>query len=293
MPTFIVPASTTNLGPGFDCLGIALGVANRIIVDPAPGAQDQAPGSAEPGLVAMAAAVRAACSERWQQALPALSVRVEGEVPIARGMGSSSTILLGCAAACQRLAGRALDKPELMRIAAAIEGHPDNVAAACLGGFTVVAELPGGLRCQRFDIPAELVAVVAIPPFEVKTSAARRILPAELSRADAVAALSRTALITAALARARPEELGGLFDDAWHERFRASLNPGLPEARTAAAGAGAYGTILSGSGSTVLSFAARTRAPAVRAAVLASYQARGVAAEVRIVPFDNRGLVEG
>jgi homoserine kinase len=293
MPTFIVPASTTNLGPGFDCLGMALGAANRISVDAVPAGPDQAPGSAEPGLVLMAAAVRAACSERWNCALPGLSVRVEGAVPIARGMGSSSTILLGCAAACQRLAGRPLDKPELMRIAAALEGHPDNVAAACLGGFTVVAELSGGLRCQRFDIPAELVAVVAIPPFEVKTSAARRILPAELSVSEAVASLSRTALITAALARARPEELSGLFDDAWHERYRASLNPGLPEARAAAAGAGAFGTILSGSGSTVLSFAARTRAAEVRDAVHASYQLRGVVAEVRILPFDNRGLVEG
>jgi homoserine kinase len=291
MPTFIVPASTTNLGPGFDCLGMALGAANRISVEAVPGGPDEAPGSAAPGLAMMAAAVRAACSERWACALPGLSVRVAGDVPIARGMGSSSTILLGCAAACQRLAGRPLDKPELMRIAAALEGHPDNVAAACLGGFTVVAEVAGDLRCQRFDIPAELVAVVAIPPFEVTTSAARRILPAELSRADAVASLSRTALITAALARARPAELSGLFDDAWHERFRAGLNPGLAEARAAAAAAGAFGTILSGSGSTVLSFAAATQAPAVRAAVHASYQQRGVAAEVRILPFDNRGLV--
>ncbi len=292
MPTFTVPASTTNLGPGFDCLGMALGAANRISVEAVEGGGDQAPGSGEPGLVTMAAAVRAACSVRWGVALPGLSVRVAGTVPIARGMGSSSTILLGCAAACQRFAGRALDKPELMDIAAALEGHPDNVAAACLGGFTVVAVLPGGLRWQRFAIPDDLVAVVAIPPFEVKTSAARRILPPELSRADAVASLSRTALITAALARARPAELNGLFDDAWHERFRADLNPGLREARAAAEQAGAYGTILSGSGSTVLSFAARAGSAAVQEAVRASYQARAVAAEVRILPFDNTGLCE-
>jgi homoserine kinase len=292
MPTFRVPASTTNLGPGFDCLGIALGAANLVRVEPGSGQAVTAPGAADAGLAAMAATVRDACAARWGVALPGFSVTVGGDVPIARGMGSSSTILLGVAAACQRFAARALDKPELMAIAAALEGHPDNVAASCMGGFTVVAELPTGLRCARFAVPGELVAVVAIPPFEVKTSEARRILPQELSRADAVRSLQRTALITAALAAGRAEDLRGLFDDAWHERYRAALNPGLGEARAAALAAGAIGTIISGSGSTVLSFALRGQAEAVRTAVADSYRRRGVAAELRVLPFDNHGLTE-
>ena len=292
MITFSVPASTTNLGPGFDCLGMALGAANRISVEPAGGAGDEAPAAQAPGLSAMAGAVRDACAARWGVALPRLRIRVTGDVPIARGMGSSSTILLGCAAACQRLAGRRFDKQELMPIAATLEGHPDNVAAACLGGFTVVGTVAGGLRCQRVDIPGELVAVLAIPPFEVKTSEARAILPGAFSRADGVAALQRTALITAALALGRPQELSGLFDVAWHERYRAELNPGLREAREAAAAAGAIGTILSGSGSTVLSFALKAKAEEVRVAVAESYRRRGVAVEMRTLPFDNRGLTE-
>ncbi len=290
MPTFRVPASTTNLGPGFDCLGIALGAANLVTVEALTEDGVQAPGAADPGLAVLAAGVRDACAERWGRPLPGLSVRIAGDVPIARGMGSSSTILLGVAAACAALAGRPQDKHELMTIAAALEGHPDNVAAACLGGFTLVAELPGGLRCARFDVPADLVAVVAIPPFEVKTSAARAILPRELSRAEAVQGWQRTALITAALAAGRAGDLRGLFDDAWHERHRAALNPGLAEARAAAAGAGAIGTIISGSGSTVLSFALRSDSAAVASAVTASYRVRGVAAEVRTLAFDNRGL---
>lgn len=287
---FRVPASTTNLGHGFDCLGIALGAANTVTVSDDPTGRVSAPSAADPGLERMAAAVREACAERWNTALPGLTVAVAGDVPIARGMGSSSTILLGVAAACQRLAGRPEAKHELVEIAAALEGHPDNVAAACLGGVTVVAEVAGGLRAARFDVPADLRAVVAIPPFEVKTSEARRILPQELSRADAVRALQRTALITAALAQGRIDDLAGLFDDAWHERFRATLNPGVVEARTAAAAAGAVGTIISGSGSTVLSFARAARADAVRAAVEGSYRARGVTAELRVLAFDNRGL---
>jgi homoserine kinase len=287
---FRVPASTTNLGHGFDCLGIALGAANTVTVSEDASGAVSAPGAADPGLARMASAVREACAKRWNVTLPGLAVTVAGDVPIARGMGSSSTILLGVAAACQRLAGRAEDRRELIEIAAALEGHPDNVAAACLGGVTVVAEVAGGLRAARFDVPADLRAVVAIPPFEVKTSEARRILPQELSRGDAVRALQRTALITAALAQGRIDDLTGLFDDAWHERFRAELNPGLVEARAAAASAGAVGTIISGSGSTVLSFVRAAKADVVRAAVEGSYRVRGVTPELRVLAFDNRGL---
>ena len=132
--------------------------------------------------------------------------------------------------------------------------------------------------------------MVAIPPFEVKTSEARRILPQQVERADLVRGLQRSALITAVLASGRISELTGLFDDAWHERYRATVNPGLIEARAAAQNAGAIGTILSGSGSTVLSFSQAERADAVAGAVLASYRDRGVAAQVRILSFDNDGL---
>ena len=293
MLRFRVPASTTNLGHGFDCLGIALGIANTVTVTADATDAVSAPGAADAGLATMAMAMRTACAERWYVRIPGFAVTVAGDVPIARGMGSSSTILLGVAAACQRLASRPFDKRELMEIAAKIEGHPDNVAAACLGGVTMVAELPAGLRTARFAVPEDLVAVVAIPPFEVKTSEARRILPQEQSRKDAIGALQRTALITAALAGGRPQELAGLFDDAWHERYRAPLNPGLIEARAAAAAAGAIGTIISGSGSTVLSFSLRPAAEAVRAAVERSYRERNVTAAVRVLPFDNQGLRDG
>jgi homoserine kinase len=286
---FRVPGSTTNLGHGFDCLGIALGLANTVTVE-AGGAAASAPGSADPGLAPMAERVRSECAAAWGRAVPGFAVTVRGDVPIARGMGSSATILLGVAAACRRLAGLDDDAGAVLEVAARIEGHPDNVAAACLGGFTVVGEHGGRLRWTRFAVPAELMAVVAIPPFEVKTSEARRILPQELPRRDAVQALQRTALITAALAQGRPEELRGLFDEAWHERHRAALNPGLAEARAAASATGAYGTILSGSGSTVLSFVARDRAEPVRAAVERSYAERGVQARVIAVGFDNTGL---
>ena len=289
MPTYRVPASTTNLGHGFDCLGIALGLANHITVD--PGFADVvAPDAADAGLQPMAERVRAACAQAWGVAIPGFAVRVAGEVPIARGMGSSATILCGVAAACRDLAGLPADPGAVLEIAAAIEGHPDNVAAAVLGGVTVVGAVGGRLQWAKIEVPTSLTAVVAIPPFEVKTSEARRILPQELSRTDAIRGLQRTALITAALAQGRAADLRGLFADAWHEQYRAPLNPGFVEARAAADAAGAVGTIISGSGSTVLSFAPLAQAAAISAAVENSYRQRGVTAQVRIVSFDNGGL---
>jgi homoserine kinase len=289
MPTFRIPASTTNLGHGFDCLGMALGLYNTVTVE-SGGAVVTAPGSADPGLAAMAERMRAACAQSWGRELPGFTVQVAGDVPIARGMGSSSTILLGVAAACQRFAGRPLDRHELVELAAGVEGHPDNVAAACLGGFTVVGRVGGALRAARFAVPGDLRAVVAIPPFEVKTSEARAILPGQLSRAEHVIGLQRSALIVAALAQGDAAALAGCFADAWHEGHRARLNPGLVAARAAAEAAGAYGTILSGSGSTVLSFVAASRAEAVHAAVVASYRRDGVEVLARTLPFAATGV---
>ncbi len=290
MLRYRVPASTTNLGHGFDCLGIALGASNVITVEPRGDDCIEAPGAPDEGLARMSALVHDACTKRWKTTLPGLTVRVSGDVPVARGMGSSSTIFLGVAAACQRLAGRPFAKQELLEIAASEEGHPDNAAASCMGGFTVAAATPDGLRWSRFEVPAELVAVVAIPPFEVETIAARRILPQQVSRAELVRSLQRSALITAVLASGRVSELRGLFDDAWHEGYRVTVNPGLLEARAAAHEAGAIGTILSGSGSTVLSFSLRERAAAVAAAVADSYRTRGVNTEVRTLAFNNTGV---
>lgn len=287
---FRVPGSTTNLAHGFDCLGIALGLANTITVLPTTDGLVSAPGAADPGLQPMAAKVRDACVEAWGVPIPGFSVTVEGDVPIARGMGSSATILCGVAAACREMASLPEDPASILAVAAGIEGHPDNVTAAVLGGVTIVGPAADGLHAARIAVPPDLLAVVAIPPFEVKTSDARRILPHEMSRTDAIRGLQRTGLIVAALAQGRIDDLQGLFDDAWHEQYRAPLNRGFAEAREAAAKAGALGTIISGSGSTVLSFVRRGTGDDIRNAVAASYHSLGIAAQVLVLPFDNFGL---
>jgi len=289
MLRYRVPASTTNLGHGFDCLGMALGLYNEVTLDTGPGS-----GAAHehaPGLLALSERVRALADARWPSGgpLPLLHPSVRGDVPIARGLGSSATIIVALALAYQALAGVARDPDSALGVAAAAEGHPDNVAAACLGGFTLAGEVDGAIRTARFAAPRGLCAVLAIPSFEVKTSDARRILPPDLTRGDAVRALQRTALIVAALARSDGPALRGLFTDAWHERFRVRLNPDLEECRRVADAAGALGTHLSGSGSTILSIVPSALAEAVAARLRSACTGRERPIAVHIASFSDQG----
>lgn len=281
-----VPASTSNLSHGFDCLGAALALANTVTVRVTGNERE----AAAPGLGAMIELVRRDCSRRWDCLLPEMAVTVAGDVPSSRGMGSSSTIYLGLAAACQALAGRGLDRDELITLGMSWEGHPDNVAAACLGGFTIAGQAQDGPRWRRIEPPADLLAVLAIPPFEVRTADARRILPPQLTRDEAVRGWQRTALLVGALAGGRNQDLAGLLGDGWHETWREQVNPGYREARAAAVAAGAFGAFISGSGSTVCAFVSAATAQAVSAAMAASYTQRGVAVAMRTVGFDTAGL---
>ncbi|MDA3962369.1 MAG: homoserine kinase [Planctomycetota bacterium] len=286
-----VPGSTSNLSHGFDCMGMAVAAHNRIAVTTRDDAAVTTPDSADPGLQVFAEKVHRECTAAWDVKLPGIEVRVSGNVPISRGMGSSATVLLGIAAACQRLAGHPLDREELVHLGVRWEGHPDNICAACLGGFTIAAQGSDGLHWQRIAAPDALRAVIAIPATQQSTNEARGVLPDSLSRAEAVRGWQRSCLITAALATGEIERLRGLLGDGWHEQYRAPLNPGLREAQVAADHAGALGTILSGSGSCVLGFATVATQEAVAAAFAGVYRKLGIACEVRQTGFDNAGLV--
>lgn len=288
--TVSVPGSTSNLSHGFDCMGMAVAIRNRITVIPRDDAQVTTPESADPGLQGYAEQVRRECAQAWEAELPGLEVQVAGAVPISRGLGSSATVLLGIAAACQHLAGHALDRDELVRLGVRWEGHPDNICAAALGGFTLATQGGEGLHYERLDVSEELHAVIAIPATRQPTAEARRVLPDSVSRAEAIRAWQRTALITAVLASGRIERLHGLLGDGWHEQYRAGFNPGLREAQAAAERAGALGTILSGSGSSVLSFVTAASEAAVALALEGVYRQLGIACDIRISRFDNHGL---
>ena len=250
--TVRVPASTSNLGPGFDCLGVALRIYNRVTVT-----SGRSPEQPHPQIVAHAAA--RFFKQARRRAFPFSFSMVE-EIPRSRGLGSSATIRLGILHGLNRLSGDPLDRSALFRLSADLEGHPDNAAPATFGGFTVV--VGSALRAapltqrgvpafQRFEVSSRLYFVLVVPELEIRTSIARKLLPSKISHAAAVENCGNACAITAAFASKNYKNLRGAFGDFIHQPFRARLIPFLPEVIAAAEKAGALGAFLSGSGSTI------------------------------------------
>lgn len=236
--TVRVPASVSNLGPGFDCLGVALRLYNSVTASRS--AQRQ-----RLPMVFDEAADLFFSKARIRRFT--FSYSVTEKVPRARGLGSSATVRLGLLHGLNRLAGDPLDRESLFRICAELEGHPDNAAPASYGGFTV-ARSHG---VQRFDVSSQLKFVLIIPDHEVATSAARKILPNRIERVNAVKSCGDACAITAAFVSRDYPMLKGNFGDAFHQPFRTKLVPYLPRVIAAAGNSGALGAFLSGSGSTI------------------------------------------
>lgn len=235
--TIRVPATSANLGPGYDCLGVALQIYNRVTV--------RQGGSLDLPMLREAAA---AFFRRSELAPFATSAAIQGEVPQSRGMGSSVTVRLGLLTGLNQLAGEPLDTNALFELCAELEGHPDNAAPAAFGGFAVAKPQATPLRV---DVASELKFVLCIPDFEVSTPAARAVLPGELPRLQAVASCVNACRVTAAFFQQRYELLAGAFEDHLHQPYRAPLIPFLHEVIAAGTAAGALGGFLSGSGSTI------------------------------------------
>jgi homoserine kinase len=274
-----VPATTANLGPGFDCLGIALQLYNSITVVASEPPPDNL---VDPDTMADAAArsffATAKCDPfpfRW---------RVAGKVPRSRGLGSSVTVRLGLLHGLNRLAGSPLDPTALFHLCAALEGHPDNAAPAAFGGFTIAR--PDG-RLLRFPVHRRLAFVLLVPDFEMRTADARRVLPHDVPLRDAARNGAYAAAIAAAFAARRYEELTGCFDDLLHQPFREPLIRCLRPVIEAGVAAGALGGWLSGSGSTIACVTLSDPVSVVAAMSAASGQ---TAATTHIVRADNHGV---
>ena len=275
--TVEVPATTSNLGPGYDCLGIALGLANRVTITHAA--------SADPALP-MAQQAADAFFARAGIAPFTFACEIGGEVPMSRGLGSSVTLRMGTVAGLNALAGDPLSRADVFAICAALEGHPDNAAPAAFGGFTVAGGDTGAAPF-RFPVSDALHFVLLIPDFEVRTADARRILPENVSRRAAVASSAQACRITAAFAAGNYEALRDGFEDtAFHQPYRLPLVPFLPNVLVAARSAGALGGFLSGSGSTIACLTLHDP-DSVADAMLATCELPG--ARVVVTRADNRG----
>lgn len=273
--TIQVPASTSNLGPGYDCLGVALQLYNRVTVhrlEAPPAAADE-----------MAERAAAAFFGAAGVAPFPFGWRAVGDVPRSRGLGSSVTVRLGVLMGLNTLADDPLLPERIFELCAELEGHPDNAAPAAFGGFTVA----GGRKLARFEVDPDLAFVLLIPDFEISTPEARKVLPPELERLSAVRSCTNACRITAAFAARDYEGLRGSFSDGLHQPFRQKLIPFLPEVIAAGESAGALGGFLSGSGSTICCVTLDD-AEAVAAAMLGA--ANGSARTV-ITHADNQGMI--
>ena len=262
-----VPATSANLGAGYDCLGVALALTDRIELEVRGWSRgrieltvegegrDELPEDRDNRFVrGLEAALTAARGE-----LPAgvgWRIVMHNRIPLARGLGSSAAATVAGLVAGNALLGDPLGQPELLRLATDLEGHPDNAAAALLGGFTISARTEdGGVDAVRFDPPRDLRAVLFIPELRLSTEDMRDILPDTVPLADAVANIGAVALGVAGLASGRYEVLKQLTVDRLHEPYRAKVYPQLPALIGAAREAGAIGACLSGAGSSILAFA--------------------------------------
>jgi homoserine kinase len=269
-----VPATTANLGPGFDCLGVALQVYNWITI------KREASGPSD----GMVDAASEAFFRRTAGRPFSFGWSVAGEVPRSRGLGSSVTVRLGVLHGLNALTGSPLRPEDVFQLCAELEGHPDNAAPAAFGGFTI-AGTKGAI--QRYRVGRELGFALLIPDFEVCTSDARSVLPKAVPLGDAMVSLANACAIAGAFASHDYEKLAGCFDDRLHQPFREKLVPFLAPVIDAGMKAGALGGWLSGSGSTVACLALE-KVERVAGAMLAACELPG--ARVLTTRADNTGV---
>ena len=251
-----VPATSANLGPGFDTLGLALSLHNEVVAEEADGITVRIEGEgadwlAQNGDNIVARGVRLAYEETGR-AFKGCALTCVNRIPTARGLGSSAAAWVGGLVAGNALLGAPLSKDGLLALAARAEGHPDNVAAAVLGGLTVSCATPAGISAVSLPVPRSLAWVVLIPTMTRSTAEARALLPPSVPREDAVFNVQRVALLLASLQAGRSDTLGAALDDRLHQPYRLKLFPWLPDVAAAARAAGALGCVLSGAGPALL-----------------------------------------
>ena len=297
MPTVEVraPATTANLGPGYDCLGMALDLWNRITVETQDGIGEPLVEVVGEGAGELAAdaenltyrAMAFLYSEADEE-LPPLRMRCENTIPLSRGLGSSAAAISGGLVAANSLLGDPFSPNDLLEMAATIEGHPDNVAAAVHGGLQLVVLDDQQLYTAAINVPEDLQAVLFIPDRRIATVDARRVLPAEVSVADAVYNMSRAALLVAGMQSNHPEYLSIATQDRLHQPYRQSIFPPMKVIFEAARNAGALGVFLSGSGSTILSLT-KDRSMTVAYEMFDAARLAGVDGRVEITRPTDRG----
>jgi len=300
-----VPASTSNLGPGFDALGLALSLYLTVEIEPAEGplgsfvfegeGADELRSAAHENLIFETMRMAAA---REEAELKPGRIRVRNDIPLARGLGSSGAAIIAGLSIFEVLTGTTLTPDAILAYATEIEGHSDNVSAALLGGFVVSCVTDAGrVLAERVDWPADIRAVVVIPDFMLRTHNARAAIPESIPHPDAVFNLQRSSLMVAAVAAGRRDLIREAMRDRLHQPFRAPLVPGLKEVLELAEEAGGLsslkgflGLALSGSGPTVLALATGDF-EAVAQAIIDQFERFQISCRSQVLSIEPKGRV--
>jgi homoserine kinase len=288
-----VPASTSNCGAGFDTLGLALNLYNRVTVTRTSGADPVPDRKADGRAASMVAEAAIAFARAAGKPSGGFRYRIEGDVPPARGLGSSVTVTAGVIAGLDALHRSSIDRHRMVGLVSAIEGHPDNAGASILGGFCVSRTDPATgayVDSQRFEVPGRVAFVVASPPVEFATKESRGALPPMLPFFDAVRSINGAAYLVAAFASGDYARLSQVAGDFVHEPYRLPQIPGGSDAIAAGVASGAWTGWLSGSGSSVLCVCELPMADKVLKAMSAAFSRAGMPSEARILSADNGGL---
>ena len=296
--TVRVPATSANCGPGFDSLGLALTLYNEFtftISDEKFGFTLEVEGEGRDSFHASGRNMAfASFLSIWNRITNhkriGIDMHMRNQVPKSRGLGSSSTAIVAGVTAASILSGANLTQDEILQETNRLEGHPDNVAPAIYGGFTISFQENGVAHTLRTvpKMPLQFIAVV--PDFQLSTHMAREAIPKEIAHSDAVFNASRTALLTAALLENRPELLQYALEDKLHQPYRAKLIPGLTEVFAAGKKAGAYQCIISGSGSTLLAYASpEVDGNGIGKAMVDAFAACGQNAVYHILQLNTKG----
>lgn len=296
-----VPATSANLGPGFDVLGIALGLFDElelclwkkgdrppltVIVD----GTDAGTIPTDSRNLAYRALVQIFKAAR--KPVPAVELRLKVRLPVAGGLGSSSAAIVGGLVAANAALKNRFSVDDLVQMATDLEGHPDNVLPALVGGLCAGVVTKEGVKYVAWKDAAlarNVRAVVCTPDFQVPTEKARRVLPARVDRKDAVFNAAHVALFLSAIKEKRYDLLGEAMADRLHQPHRAKLVPGLMDVIAAARRAGAYGAALSGAGPTVLALASREKATDVASAMGRVFRQKGSRSFSRVLEIETGG----
>lgn len=286
-----VPATSANLGPGFDCLGLALDLWNEVAFQEGDGLKYRASGEGaeklNKGNKNLLTKAYARVHEVCRRKMEGVRISARNDILMSSGLGSSAAAIVAGLFGANETLGKPMDEPALLKLAAEMEGHPDNVAPAMVGGLVVSATLQDEIVWRKYEVP-EWTVVIVKPLVEWLTKTARAVLPSSVSRADAIHNIGRSILVVDALRRGDLDLLKKTMDDRIHQPYRLKHISGGSAAYKTAKKFGA--AALSGAGPSIIAFVPQGEAGDARAQIAKAFEERGIETRSLVTKPVGRGV---